>query len=529
MPGVRGGSVASYRTPTAVYVGPGDIEPGAIGWWGLRAYAAATAGTAAVRLRRDSDNGEQDFNTLANGDLDVASISSFKGAANLFVVALYNQAGGSVPALTQATAGNQPPFILNVLGSFPAIQGAAHTNSFRLFTTWPSDISQPWCMSAFAKRTGDTSAFNTIFASAGSRDGLYFDNTATRAALYAPSGLATTQVLENAWLSFHGLASASSSVLQVSGDYVTGATGSSALTGVTAIVGDGNGIDALNGNIMEAGAWASDISSSFTDLEVNQSLYWFGPYVGPGDIVSGARAWWGLRAYSAAAAGSNAIRVRRITDDAEQDIATLANGKLDITSAVKFLGTGGSRLRVVKLYDQTGGGFDLVQSNTALQPELWFDVLPTKPSMRILGTAKLENASLSGSLSQPYTIAAVGERFAAYTTFGAALYWNGGDDGLFWHTAANTVSLWAAGANFTAAAADDVFHTLAGVANGASSSLTVDGSTTNGSLSSSVFTGTVVMGDGSSLDFAEVGIWNTAFSGTQLTNMDANQSSFWSV
>ena len=64
-------------------------------------------------------------------------------------------------------------------------------------------------------------------------------------------------------------------------------------------------------------------------------------YSGPGDIVSGATAWYGLRAYNAAyATGSNkAINVRRASDNTTQDFLILASGALDIASANTFAGT----------------------------------------------------------------------------------------------------------------------------------------------------------------------------------------------
>lgn len=62
-------------------------------------------------------------------------------------------------------------------------------------------------------------------------------------------------------------------------------------------------------------------------------------YVGPGDIVSGATAWYGLRGYSAAFAATGtgkAVNVRRASDNATMDIVILANGNLDITTANTF-------------------------------------------------------------------------------------------------------------------------------------------------------------------------------------------------
>lgn len=62
-------------------------------------------------------------------------------------------------------------------------------------------------------------------------------------------------------------------------------------------------------------------------------------YQGPGDIVSGATAWYGLRAYSAAVAATGtqkAVNVRRASDNATQDILILTSGALDIASANTF-------------------------------------------------------------------------------------------------------------------------------------------------------------------------------------------------
>ena len=64
-------------------------------------------------------------------------------------------------------------------------------------------------------------------------------------------------------------------------------------------------------------------------------------YTGPGDIVSGATAWYGLRAYNAAyATGSNnAVNYRRASDNATQNGVILASGAFDIATANTFAGT----------------------------------------------------------------------------------------------------------------------------------------------------------------------------------------------
>ena len=90
------------------------------------------------------------------------------------------------------------------------------------------------------------------------------------------------------------------------------------------------------------------------------------PYVGPGDIVSGAIGWWGLRAYTSASIGTNAIRLRRDGGSpGEQDFATVTGGGLDLTSITAFKGA--DNLFLVKLYDQVGTNH-LTQATAASQP-----------------------------------------------------------------------------------------------------------------------------------------------------------------
>lgn len=64
-------------------------------------------------------------------------------------------------------------------------------------------------------------------------------------------------------------------------------------------------------------------------------------YQGPLDVVSGATAWYGLRAASASYAASlgNAINVRRASDNSTQNIAVTSSGALNIASANTFAGT----------------------------------------------------------------------------------------------------------------------------------------------------------------------------------------------
>jgi hypothetical protein len=70
---------------------------------------------AAIRVRRSSDNTEQDIgfvSSSANAGLDTTALLSFVGGGNGFVTTFYNQ-NGSGQNLTQTTASSQPRIVLS--------------------------------------------------------------------------------------------------------------------------------------------------------------------------------------------------------------------------------------------------------------------------------------------------------------------------------------------------------------------------------------------------------------------------------
>ncbi|WP_128755164.1 hypothetical protein [Aquimarina sediminis] len=63
-----------------------------------------------IRLRRDSDNAQQDFGWADNDIVDIDAINAWRGAANVFVVTWYDQSGLGRNAV-QNTNAFQPRFI----------------------------------------------------------------------------------------------------------------------------------------------------------------------------------------------------------------------------------------------------------------------------------------------------------------------------------------------------------------------------------------------------------------------------------
>ena len=85
-----------------------DTYSGAAAAYSLRKLRSAYSGNA-IRVRRSSDNTEQDFGFVAN-ILDTASLLTFVGAGNGFVTTWYDQSGNANNA-TMSTAANQPQIV----------------------------------------------------------------------------------------------------------------------------------------------------------------------------------------------------------------------------------------------------------------------------------------------------------------------------------------------------------------------------------------------------------------------------------
>jgi hypothetical protein len=85
-----------------------DLYP-ATAAYSLRKLRTAYSGSA-IRVRRSSDNAEQDIGFVGN-DLDTASLLAFVGAGNGFVTTWYNQSSTSGLNVTQSTLAQQPQIV----------------------------------------------------------------------------------------------------------------------------------------------------------------------------------------------------------------------------------------------------------------------------------------------------------------------------------------------------------------------------------------------------------------------------------
>jgi hypothetical protein len=160
---------ASYTIDAAPFPDLGASYPfdghttGLWGLYGLSRLLSAYSGPL-VRVRRSSDNAEQDVGFLASGGLDVDDLLSFVGANSAYVVTLYDQAG-SGRNFTQATAGQQPR-IVNA-GTYDYALVFDGSNDVMATTANNSAVSQI-CVGVSCSPRSDSGTHSYIFRLVGS-------------------------------------------------------------------------------------------------------------------------------------------------------------------------------------------------------------------------------------------------------------------------------------------------------------------------------------------------------------------------
>jgi len=148
----------------APYVGILDTYTDAAAAYSVRLLRSAYTGSA-IRVRRSSDNTEQDIGFTALGNLDESALTTFVGANNGFVTTWYDQSGNGRNA-TQSTAANQPRIVnagtVEKTNGKPSLlfDGSNDTLSAAAFTASLSEFTQ-----FLAVKGTDTTTSNQVLSS----------------------------------------------------------------------------------------------------------------------------------------------------------------------------------------------------------------------------------------------------------------------------------------------------------------------------------------------------------------------------
>jgi hypothetical protein len=275
-------------------------------------------------------------------------------------------------------------------------------------------------------------------------------------------------------------------------------------------------------------------------------------YIGPGDVLSGAVAWWGLRCYNAAFSGNMVDVADAATGSTTGTRLQCAAGNvitaLSSASACTFVtGNACSSLattcaiscNIVTLYDQSGNknctvgvaACDVTQATNTNRMTFISGCVGSLPCMTNTGVRGLVSSANFTSLAVPYTIVSAQERTSGTNIQSVVRLASAGN---YFGGAANIIECVSGSSNAVNGVSDNVWHVVQNALNsaGTNTNCIIDGTTNNFANSVATGTGAVSIGGDNFSQFlkgniVEVGIWPTEISGTPAVTMNSNIHSYW--
>jgi len=267
------GDIASIRENVGDYFTQNtpllDTYSGAAAAYSLRKLSSSYSGSA-IRVRRSSDNTEQDIGFNVFGELDTVSLLAFAGTGDAFVKTWYDQA--STNDATQTTTANQPKIVSSgaviVENGKPAVEFDGSSNILDASLTIPNDFT--------AIITGLST--NTI-----SNQKFIADETNSKGQLFVNAGNynwydgSTVTLLESADVLRHLFfvsADSGGSFVSIDGADQTITGISNTGYGELRIGGRAISSQYLDGNIQEVILYPSDQSDNRSNIETNINTFY---------------------------------------------------------------------------------------------------------------------------------------------------------------------------------------------------------------------------------------------------------------
>lgn len=285
--GLVAGAVGSAPSPS--YQGPGDIAPGALGFWSCgRAYndAYATAQSPLCTVV-DTTTGLASctFNVGTNGYANLTalvcvgntlSVTTFCTVTHLgcSVSEMFDQSGNGLNA-TQASLVDMPAFTLNAQNSLPCPAGTNTTGT--VLTTSPLIRGAPYSMEAVAERTGAVTTPQTIVGSATTGNlnpaaVLTFTNVSGQVSIDNGATINLTGVTESAPHALIAVSSASDPLFAADSGSNTSASDNGTNTihfSVHLMNNSSVTVPFRDGYLCEAAIWPSDLNTDYTSILAN--------------------------------------------------------------------------------------------------------------------------------------------------------------------------------------------------------------------------------------------------------------------
>jgi hypothetical protein len=236
--------------------------------------------TNCIRVRRSSDNTEQDIGFVANvpnSPIDTTALLAFVGAGNGFVTTWYDQSTSS-SNLTQTSGGNQPRIVSSGVVD---LEGSAPTLAFNRTSMFMNasgvTTGVPKTLFIANKFTTDANE-RVLFDSIVTTQSLFFKDAANRIDVRFGSGSATSTVINTNFVLYSLIhnSGANSNLWRNSSTHIinNGNIGSNAFNGfrLGAVRGTANLF--WSGTISEVLIYASDKSTDRTSIDSNIITYY---------------------------------------------------------------------------------------------------------------------------------------------------------------------------------------------------------------------------------------------------------------
>ena len=281
------------------YFGMLDFYPMATVAYSLRLLRNGYTGSA-IRVRRASDNTEQNIGFTLQGGLDITSLSSFCSGTNGFVTTWYDQSGNARNA-TQTTAVNQPQIVssgsvitLNLNGSmlfsgntgmqfnFNNLAGATSYSITSVFSAIEAtQFTKLLSIGPDAETSGVWFTLNTSNTALGwvSKDTGFMGNgysnptgpTIISNGRIIPDSITTQNLLTTVLSSSNAKMFRNGTEIS----YRVQRTGNCYTTTGNLIIGNGpNSANTFNGRMQEIVIWQTDQNSNISGINTNTNTYY---------------------------------------------------------------------------------------------------------------------------------------------------------------------------------------------------------------------------------------------------------------
>ncbi len=263
------------------YAGPGDVVSGALTWWGLRAYNAATKGNALINVCSPADAACADFSSDATtGALVIVAVGGHTCADDCTIKKFYDQSGANSCSAAacdwiQNTIGNRATLINFCHNSKPCARSVEISNTQYVAANFPGAANPGWTISGVFNQTGGTAGqhewISTSFVSVG------VDNTSGGLCYQINFAPFTATCTGSTWhaVQYVGNGAAGASTNYVDGNTTTG-DDAFALQAASILFGSNN-LSTVQGDFVEFGVWGIAFSTQLSSMNSNQTTYW-GPF-----------------------------------------------------------------------------------------------------------------------------------------------------------------------------------------------------------------------------------------------------------